>query len=283
MLDLNEILEYIREKDMIIYDIAVMKDGKVQSAYCRNTNRCHNIYSVTKVFTNTLIGILCDEGQLSPEDRIMEIIRPQTAGDYDSRWDAVRVEDALRHTMGIDRGIMDVDVDNTADYGTEDFLDYVLSCPPVYAPGTHRQYSDVAHYLLSRVITQITGKPADEEINRRILVPLHFQPAGWFRCPLNYTIGATGMFTRAEDVVKLGAVYMNDGCYEGKQIVSADWVRLSEEKQFDLYPVEGSDFIGKGGMYGQMLIYSRSRGIAAAWLGFADHPGQGFPELISLL
>ena len=81
MLDLNEILEYIREKDMIIYDIAVMKDGKVQSAYCRNTNRCHNIYSVTKVFTNTLIGILCDEGQLSPEDRIMEIIRPQTAGD----------------------------------------------------------------------------------------------------------------------------------------------------------------------------------------------------------
>ena len=126
------------------------------------------------------------------------------------------------------------------------------------------------------MITEKTGHPADEEIRLRILNPLGFQPAAWFRCPQNYTIGATGAFTRAEDLVKLGYLCLKGGVYEGRRIVSKEWVRLCESRQYDLYPVENTSFIGKGGMYGQMLMYSHEKEMSVCWLGFGDTPSSHF-------
>lgn len=62
---IDRIRKYISENRLNIYDVAVMTDEGIESAYCQNTNRCHNTYSVTKVFINLMVGILCDEGSMT--------------------------------------------------------------------------------------------------------------------------------------------------------------------------------------------------------------------------
>lgn len=267
---LQNILDFVKESRMNLYDIAVIHDGIQEQAYCQPVNRCHNCYSVTKAVTATAIGILADRGLLSLDDGIMSVLKSEITGDYDKRWDAVRIRDALSHKMGLDRGIMDVDVDDTNDYGTEDYLKYILDHPPILPPGDRYVYSDVAHYLLGRVIDCVSGIPADAFINGEIFRPLHFRPAAFFKCPENHIIGATGLFSRAEDLVKIAALYKDYGVYDGKRIVSEEWVRTAEKEQFDIYPVDGTSFLGKGGMYGQMILYSREKNLAAAWIGFED-------------
>ncbi len=267
---LNKLCAYVRENQINVYDIAIMTESGSASAFCQPCNPCNDSYSVTKLFVATMIGILAEQGKLSLDDKLTELLREDLTFSFDERWNAVTVRHALTHKMGLDYGVMDVDRDDTTEYASEDFLKLIMDYPPVQEPGQEWVYTDVAHYLLSRVITRITGLAADEAINQAILRPLRFQPTVWQRCPYNYTIGSSGAFMRASDMVKLGWLYQNDGEYQGKRIVSQEWIRLAEEEQYDLYPVEQTGFIGKGGMCGQMLLYHRAAGVSAAWHGYDD-------------
>ena len=140
---------------------------------------------------------------------------------------------------------------------------------PKYEPGTYYCYTDVPHYLLSRVITAVTGKPADDLIREEILEPLRFRQAAFCRCYLNYTIGGTGSYMRTEDLVKLGWIYLNGGHYLGRQIISEKWIKTAELEGFmDQKEFGETSFKGKTGMNGQMVMYSREKELAVAWHGY---------------
>ena len=69
-------------------------------------------------------------------------------------------------------------------------------------------------------------------------------------------------------MVKIAWLYQNYGVYHGTQIISKEWVELTEKEQYDLYPLENSGFWGKGGMNGQMTMFNREKRISAAWHGY---------------
>ena len=276
---LSGIKEFIKEKNINIYDIAVMTKQGIVSGYCQPCNACNAGYSVTKLFIVTMIGILYDSHLLEMEDKITDILADELTFPYDPVWNQVRIHHALKHTMGLDYGVLDIDRDDTGSYKLNNYLEYIFSYPPVYPPGEKREYTDVPHYLLSLVIEKITGKRADEAITEKILTPLSFSSTAWARCPMNHTIGSSGSYMTARDMVKLAWVYENDGEYNGVPIVSGDWVELVQREQYDLYPLEGSDFWGKGGMNGQMTMFSRKKGISVAWHGY--EPEQRDLELVA--
>ena len=66
-------------------------------------------------------------------------------------------------------------------------------------------------------------------------------------------------------MVKLGALYLEGGIWQGQQILSKDWVDLAVSREYEFSPVKDSSFVGKGGMYGQMLAFSREQGVAVAY------------------
>ena len=265
---IDKTLEFIKANHLNIYDIAVMTDSGIEHAYCQPCNACNAIYSVTKLFIVTMIGILYDEGRVKLDDRITDVLSGSLKFRYDPIWDTVTIRHALTHTMGIDHGVIDIDRDDTSQYETDNYLEFIFSNPPSEAPGQHRQYTDVPHYLLSLVIEAITGKRADEAITEQILNPLHFASTAWARCPQNHTIGSSGVYMSARDMVKLAWLYQNNGVYQGTRIISEEWVSLVEKEQYDLYPLEQSGFWGKGGMNGQMTMFNRERRLAVAWLGY---------------
>ena len=83
----------------------------------------------------------------------------------------------------------------------------------------------------------------------------------------------------ARDMVKLACLYQNYGAYQETQIVSEGWVKLTKKEQYDLYPLGQSGFWGKGGLYGQMAMFNREKGIAVAWLG--HEPDSSNEKLLS--
>lgn len=275
---LHRIKEFIEEKNINIYDIAVMTDQGNFSAYCQPCNACNAGYSVTKLFIVTMIGILYDNNLLGLEDKITEILADELTFFYDPCWDQVSLRHALTHTMGLDYGIIDIDRDDTGNYKLNNYLEYIFSYPPVYPAGSKRVYTDVPHYLLSLVIEKITGKRADEVITEKILTPLSFASSAWARCPMNHTIGSSGSYMTARDMVKLAWLYQNYGEYHGIPVISREWAELVQREQYDLYPLNRSDFYGKSGLNGQMVMFSREKGISVAWHGY--ELGQKDMELI---
>ena len=267
---MHGIKTWIRDNQLNVYQLAIQTDGGIVSTAYQPCNACQNIYSVTKVFLNTAIGMLWDEGKLGLDDKLMSYLQPYLDAPYASAWDEITIRHALSHRMGVDEAVIDIDRDDIRTYGTEDHLHYILQHTPKFPAGSYRKYTDSAHYLLSLVVECITGAPADDWIRQKLLQPLHFQHTAWTRCPKNHTIGATGAYMRAEDMVRLGWLYVNQGKLDGTSLVSKAWVDMMEQGSFDLYPVKGSSFRCKGGMNGQMLLYSREKRFAAAWTAYED-------------
>lgn len=246
-----------------LYDFALWTpENGLQSHRFQPSNRCNNSYSVAKTFTMTAIGLLYDDGKLNVTDSLGQIFGEPS-------WNDVTIEHALTHRIGYGQGHLDIDVEDISEYPTDDFLKLALSYPRPYAPGEHYQYTDAAFYLLSRVVDHVSGEKLDSFLWKRVLRHMNIQELAWSRCPNEYPIGATGLYISSLDMVKLAALYLNNGVWNDRQLVSSEWVRLAEDRGFELHTA-AEGILGKGGMYGQFLCYSRKKNAAFAWHAFDD-------------
>lgn len=122
----------------------------------------------------------------------------------------------------------------------------------------------------------------DDFLNKRLLQPLHFHEFAWSHCPKNYPMGATGLYVSAGDVIKLPVLYLNGGVWEGKRLLSEQWVERSIANEYEFRLKTPSGWIGKGGMYGQLIAFNRARNAAVAWLGHTRN-GDAIQNLINLI
>jgi len=264
-MDLQTIQAYADQYQVILFDHAVMTNDGITELFTGKGNPLNNSYSVTKCFASAAIGLLWDEGKIGLDEPVTNVLKGEFDGTGDPGWEKVLVRHALGHTMGIARGYLDIDVEDIYSYGTEDFLQYALSAHLPYEPGTHYCYSDAAYYIVSRLVERRAGEKLDEFLMRRLLLPLRVQEAAFSRCPRNHPIGATGLYIRARDMVKLGFLYSQRGAWGGTQLISEKWIHEEEANQFSFERSAVEGVFCKGGMRGQMLLYSPSRGYAAAW------------------
>ena len=224
--------EYIAKKaeqeNFSLYSVAFADSNGIEKAVVSPANSCNNSYSVAKTFIVTAIGMLWDAEKIRLDDRITDILERHLPNQIDPNYKKVTVEHLLTHTAGFDRGFLDIDAEDITKYPSRDFTALAFSEPIVHTPGTHFCYTDAAYYLLSVIVTELSGKRADDFLRPVLFEKLGFHEAAWGICPKGYTIGATGLFLRTEDMVKLGLVYANDGCF--KKSVSTEKGTSSEEK-----------------------------------------------------
>ena len=94
-----------------------------------------------------------------------------------------------------------------------------------------------------------------------------------------YTIGATGLYLRTEDVVKLGRIYLDGGVWNGERIISEEWIRLVLERSYE-FGKRGRGY-AKGGMRGQSLYINYDESIAVAWHSFdTEGKAKAFYEIL---
>ncbi|MBX4270048.1 serine hydrolase domain-containing protein [Clostridium estertheticum] len=267
---LQEIERLILQYHLNIYSVSEITEKGVKTMSMQPANACNNCYSVAKLFTVTAIGMLQDDGILSVNDKIFNIFREEFPKNYDKKWEKVTIENVIKHQIGFDKGFLDIDVENIYEYGTDDFLHIVLSHQLKFEPGSYRVYSDAAYYLISRIVSAITGMKLDVFLQKRLFTPLQFQEIAWSSCPKGYSMGATGLYIRTEDMVKLGWVYLNNGEYNGKQIVSKNWVKQTLSHGYELIRQGNKNMYAKVGMNGQILYISFDTKRAIAWHGYDE-------------
>lgn len=268
---LDNIIKKFHEKNACLYSIAKMEDGEVQVKYVTPASKCHDSYSVAKVFTVTAVGLLYDEGKISLDDCVYDILKEDFPKEFDPKWKQVTIHHLLAHKFGLKSGrYFDIDVDDTTQYPTDDYLHYVVSVDLPNELDGEYVYSDIPHYILSRVVARKAGQEMCDYLMERLFNPLRFHEVAWSRCPHGYSIGATGLYIRTEDMLKLGVVYLNDGCYEEKRIVSAKWCDLVLQNGYELKerPNHPQTY-QKGGMYGQNLYISKAGHLVIAWHGYS--------------
>ena len=244
-------------------------------------NNANNSHSVTKLFVATAIGQLCDRGLLSVDTKVTSLfddsIKP---AEMSPLWDKVTVADLLRHRAGLDEIPYNIDNDDCLEKIGKDFLKYIFSLPIMHEPGTYRQYSDEAYYLLGRVIHAVTGKTADEYMKENIMEPLGFRQWAMVKCPQGYPVCGGGFFARSDDVARLGWAYANGGMYNGKSIISEKWINEAMNSDYALSFFRDTDICLKTGACGQIVAFSRERRSAAAWHGYATDNGKRNDRLL---
>ena len=222
-----------------------------------------NCYSVAKAFTVLAIGMLYDMGLLKTTDLIVDILKKYIVTELDEKWKRVTIHDVLLHKIGFEEGFLDIDCEDASLYETFDYLQIVFNTKLKYDPGTVYQYSDAAYYLLSRIVAEVSGKELADFLRPVLMKKMGFKELAWSKCPYGYSIGATGLYIRTEDMVKLGILYLNKGIWKNERIISEDWVDIVIKNRYEFSPLKNGWF-AKGGMRGQLLMFNMEKGKAIA-------------------
>jgi len=261
----SALTDSFRANGALLLSLAAYKGGDIEYSVVTPFDNCHNCYSIAKVFTVTAVGMLADEGLLDTSDRIYDVLGKYFPKSFDPKWKDVTIHDLLTHTFGVSSGFLDIDAEDPAKFGT-DYLSYCFSMPLYEDMKSTRVYSDGAYYILARAVSEIAGMDICDYLMPRLFVPLGFREVAWSVCPHGYSMGATGLYVRTDDMIKLGIVYLENGCYRGKRIVSKEWVNTVFDRGYELRPrAERSACFAKGGMYGQMLYIDKNEGAVYAW------------------
>lgn len=247
------------------------RDMNIRRMVVNPANPCCNGYSIAKAYTVLAVGLLYDRGLLTPESRALSFIPELVPDGIDERWYDVTLDHLMLHTAGFGRGLLDIDADDASAYPTQDYLNIVLTEPLPNVPGSKYQYTDAAFYLLSRVIAQVAGCDLADVLRPVLMGKLNFKEYAWSVCPQGYSMGATGLYTRTEDVLKLAILYLRGGDWNGEQILSREWVDLVLSRGYEFKP-KGGGWYGKGGMRGQMLTFNPEKGLAVAWHAYGKIP-----------
>ena len=240
------------------------RDCNIRTQCVVPANPCCNCYSVAKAFTVTAIGMLYDKGLLTPKTRLVDVLADKLPKEMDPNWNDVTVHDLMLHCVGFDHGMLDIDCEDPSKYPTTDYLDIVLSASLPHKPGSVYQYTDAAYYLLSRIVERVAGMDLADFLRPVLMKTMNFKEFAWSACPEGYSMGATGLYLRTEDTVKLGILYLNGGEWKGKRIISKEWVDIVLKNGYE-FKAKGNGWYAKGGMRGQMLTFNPERGIAVAW------------------
>lgn len=266
-----------------LYDAVLYDNGKVYRYEHQRANPCNNSYSVSKMFTMAAIGFLVDDGKLSLDETVYGYLADEIRAEVSEEWRTVTVRHALAHKMGIDRSAP-ANEEVFMQYDCNDFLTRVFSDRIVHTPGEYYCYSDGAYYILSRIITKVTGKKLDDFLTDRLFTPLGFSEPAWGKCPFGYPLGGDSLYCRTEDMIKLGIIFLNGGVYEGKRYFSENWVKTAVGENLGMLPCEKRSH-GKTGAHGQLVAFCPETGKAIAlhayqYNGNYDFRGAAIREFI---
>lgn len=266
---LARMFEYIKEKDINLHSLLIVRNGYlVTEAYWQPYDQTtyHQMASVTKSVTGILVGIAIDKGYIKSADQpLLDFFPERTVANLDAKKQAITLEHLLSLTPGL--SCMDRLGSDQAVQQSKDWVQYMLDLPMSDAPGTRFNYCTGALHLLSAVLQEATGMTARDFANEQLFQPLGIAPvppARWGSDPQGITTGGFGLQLQPRDMAKLGYLYLNQGKWAGRQIVSSDWVAVSTTKHsvweeqnraygylWWLYPAQG--YYAAMGMGGQQI------------------------------
>jgi len=190
----------------------------------------HVLYSLSKSFTSTAVGLAVAEGKLSVDDPVLKFFPGEAPDSVPANLRAMRVRDLLRMNTG---QVTEAPLGITDDpaMSSQTWVHRFLAHPVPYKPGTHFLYNSPATYMLSAIVQKTTGQKVLDYLEPRLFRPLGIDRPTWVESPQGIDAGAYGLNVRTEDIAKLGLLYLQRGVWNGARILPAAWVDEATARQ----------------------------------------------------
>jgi hypothetical protein len=183
----------------------------------------HVLYSLSKSFTSTAVGFAVAEGRLSLDDEVLKFFPEETPADAGDNLKAMRVRDLL--TMAT--GHQDEPPTAPDTMSAKSFL----AQPVPHLPGTHFKYNTPATFMQSAIIQKVVGQTVLDYLRPRLFEPLGITQPVWDTNFQGISLGGYGLRVRTEDIAKFGQLYLQNGRWNGKQLLPAEWIALATSRQ----------------------------------------------------
>ena len=278
---LADMLDDIAANDRWVESVHVVRNGYLvleAYRYPFGPDTRHIIHSCTKSIVSILVGIAIDKGYIAGVDeRVLEVLdRGETANP--SAWKKrLEIEHLLTMTTGLDsrdsylyrwEGLQ-------AMRRTDDWVGHILDVEAVVQPGKRFDYSNMASFLLSAIVSETSGRPTIEFAHEHLFGPLGITDVEWPASPRGINMGWGEMRLLPSDLAKIGLLYLSGGSWDAAQIVPARWVEESTSgkvqadtlRQFYGYQwwIDPSGDYMALGYGGQYLIVSKEHDLVVAF------------------
>jgi len=231
-------------KETLTASFIVVKDDRILVEKYFNGYERNSIvtsFSVAKSFDSTLIGIAIDEGLIGSISDPVTRYLPELAR-RDSRFNRITIKDLLMMSSGIRYEEGAPRHDDWLTYLYPDLRDLALNKTEIVdTPGKRWLYNNYNPLLIGMIIERVTGKTVTQYLQEKIWSPLGMEYSGsWSTNTDNHGLEKmeSGINARAIDFAKFGRLILNDGRWQGRQIVASQWIEQAtqpEEKSAAYY------------------------------------------------
>jgi hypothetical protein len=227
---ITSFLNAIKEDRLELHSFMLLRHGCVVAEGWWNPYEAqlpHMLFSLSKSFTSTAIGLAEAEGILSLDDLVVSYFPEDLPEEVSANLSAMQIRHLLMMGTGHAQDTMDLL------WGQEDgnWAKAFLQAPVEFTPGTHFIYNTGATYMLSAILQKVTGEKLLDYLRPRLLDPLGIANATWQTCPRGVNTGGFGLNITTEDIAKFGQLYLQRGSWNGSQLLSASWIEEATSKQ----------------------------------------------------
>jgi len=244
----------LEEQEPNTISMIMLRGGKVVAEFCKYPYKpggLQLLFSLTKSVTGIGVGIACDKGVLALQDKVISFFPDSMPPILSDNLSRMTVRDLLTMSCGIG--------ENTYAqlFAAHDWIKAFLAQDFVHTPGTCYEYSTHASYMLSAIMETVTNESFYSFIRHNLLEPLQIYESSWEKSPEGITAGGMGLGLSIEAIAKFGQMLLCGGRYDGRQIVSENFVRQAVSPQIHKGPVKPG---ARSQFYGYQIHIDRESG-----------------------
>lgn len=235
---LSHFLQVLTEHRINLHSLLLLRHGKVLfETYWKpyTAQTLHRMYSVSKSFTSIGMGLLAAEGKISLDDPVLRYFPDKAPAQPHPYLAQVTIRDLLKMAS----------IHDTTPYDGPHGLDWItpfFTTAPTHLPGMVHQYDSQATLMCTAILEKVTGQTLLDYLRPRLLDPIGFSPDAWcVQSPCGYSWAASGILCTSMDLAKFALTLLQDGSYQGQQLLPRDYVRQATGYQIDNH-VGGSSF-----------------------------------------
>ncbi|HEX2922238.1 MAG TPA: serine hydrolase [Bacteroidales bacterium] len=205
-----------------LHSFMFLRHGKVIAEGWWNPYRPdlkHTLNSLSKSFTGTAIGLAAGDNKLSVDDKLVSFFPEYLPDTVSENLSELKIKNLLSMAVGLAR-----EPSSVMTTKNDPWVKTFMAQPVVIKPGTRYMYNSSASYMLSAIVTKVTGQPVLEYLTPRLFEPLGIEGADWESDPEGISTGGWGLRLKTEDLAKFGQLYLQKGKWNGKQLLPKGWV-----------------------------------------------------------
>ena len=230
-----DFLDAIAGSNHEMHSIMILRHGKVIAEGWWKPYRSdlkHTLYSLSKSFTSTAVGLAVTEKRLTLNDKVISFFPDKLPVTITPLLSDLKVRDLISMTAG-----------QTPDptgpvIVTNDWIRSFLATPVLNKPGAVFLYNSAATYMLSAIVQKVTGQKILDYLTPRLFKPLGIQGMDWETDPSGINVGGWGLRLKTEDIAKFAQLYLQKGKWNGQQILPEDWVTEATTFKIDNAPYD---------------------------------------------